>query len=108
MPHVVTDNCIKCKYTDCVDVCPVVCFHESDEFLVINPDECIDCGICIDYCAADAIKPEEELEDHEKFFVEFNRDMAQLLPVVTCSTEPLSEADKWNGVPNKIELLECD
>eukprot|EP01035_Chromulina_nebulosa_P006172 gene6172-8351_t len=58
MTYVVTDNCIKCKYTDCVEVCPVDCFYEGDNMLVIHPDECIDCGVCEPECPADAIKPD--------------------------------------------------
>jgi len=81
MTYVVTDNCIACKYTDCVEVCPVDCFYEGENTLVIHPDECIDCGVCEPECPADAIRPDTEpgMED----WVEFNRKYAELWPVKT-------------------------
>ena len=60
MTYVVNENCIKCKYTDCVEVCPVDCFYEGENMLVIHPDECIDCGVCEPECPAEAIKPDTE------------------------------------------------
>ena len=70
MTYVVTDNCIKCKYMDCVEVCPVDCFYEGENMLVIHPDECIDCGVCEHECPAEAIKPDTELVEGERGFRE--------------------------------------
>ena len=99
MTFVVTDNCIKCKFTDCVVVCPVDCFYEGANMLVINPDECIDCGVCEIECPAQAIKPEsEDLIE----WLEFNKKYSQLWPVLTVLLEPLPDADKYNGEADKM------
>ncbi len=99
MTFVVTDNCIKCKFTDCVVVCPVDCFYEGANMLVINPDECIDCGVCEIECPAQAIKPEsEDLIE----WLEFNKKYSQLWPVLTVLLEPPQDADKYNGEKNKV------
>ena len=98
MTFVVTDNCIKCKYTDCVEVCPVDCFHEGEDMLVIDPEVCIDCGVCVPECPAEAIFPEsEELLD----WVEFNHKYAKEWPVITEVKKPLEGAKAWDGIPNK-------
>ena len=100
MTFVVTDNCIKCKYTDCVEVCPVDCFYEGENMLVINPDECIDCGVCEPECPADAIKAETpELLN----WVEINRDYAMQWPVLTKKKPAPADADSFKDVPNKYE-----
>ena len=106
MTYVVTDNCILCKYTDCVEVCPVDCFHEGPNFLVIDPDECIDCTLCVPECPAEAIFPEEELTEDQMQFLELNAELAREWPVITEKKEPLPDADEWNGKPNKLPLLE--
>jgi ferredoxin len=80
MTYIVNDSCIACKYTDCVEVCPVDCFYEGENMLVIHPDECIDCGVCEPECPADAIRPDTE-PDMEKW-VEFNRKYSELWPVI--------------------------
>ena len=72
MAYVVTESCIKCKYTDCVEVCPVDCFYEGPEFLVIHPDECIDCGLCEPECPIDAIYADDELPENQIQFIEIN------------------------------------
>ncbi len=100
MTYVITDNCVKCKYTDCVEVCPVDCFYEGDNMLVINPDECIDCGVCEPECPADAIKP--DAKDRLKW-LQINREFAFTWPKITKRKAPLEDADKMNGVPNKFE-----
>jgi ferredoxin len=103
MTYLVTENCIKCKYTDCVEVCPVDCFYEGKNFVVINPDECIDCGVCEPECPAEAIKPEsKELVD----WMQFNRDYSAKLPKITKKKLPLAEADQMNGISNKLQFLE--
>ncbi|MGC9456861.1 MAG: ferredoxin FdxA [Halothiobacillaceae bacterium] len=106
MAFVVTENCIKCKYTDCVDVCPVDCFHEGPNFLVIDPDECIDCALCEPECPAQAIFAEDDLPDDQLEFVELNAELAGQWPVITASKEPLPDAAEWDGAPGKRDQLE--
>ena len=105
MAFVVTENCINCKYTTCVDVCPVDCFHEGPNFLVIDPDECIDCALCESECEANAIFPEDELPEDQQQFIQINRDLSQRWPVLTASKGSLEDADDWNGKPDKIKYL---
>ena len=98
MTFVVTDECIKCKYTDCVEVCPVDCFYEGENMLVISPDECIDCGVCEPECPIEAIKPEsEELLE----WVEINRKYALEWPNITQKKDPLPEADEFKDKTGK-------
>ncbi len=106
MTFVVTDNCILCKYTDCVEVCPVDCFHEGPNFLVIDPDECIDCTLCEPECPANAIYAEDELPADQEPFLALNEELSQKWPVITTQKEPMEEAEKWDGVPNKLQYLE--
>ncbi len=106
MTYVVTENCIRCKYTDCVDVCPVDCFHGGPNFLVIDPEECIDCDVCVAECPAEAIFPEDDLPEGQKQFIEINARLAKQWPVVNVKTDPLPEAEKWDGVKGKIKDLE--
>jgi len=101
MTYVVTDNCIKCKYTDCVEVCPVDCFYEGENMLVIHPDECIDCGVCEPECPADAIKPDTE-PNLEKW-LEINAKYAAAWPVLTVKRDPMPEAEKFDGESGKFE-----
>ena len=100
MTYVVTDSCIECKFTDCVEVCPVDCFYEGENVLVINPDECIDCGVCEPECPVDAISPDTE-PDMEKW-VEFNRKYAELWPVIVTQKEPMENADERDGEEDKL------
>jgi ferredoxin len=103
MTYVVTDNCIACKYTDCVEVCPVDCFYEGENMLVIDPQGCIDCGLCEPECPADAIR-EDTAPDMEKW-VEFNRKYAQLWPVITEMKPHLADAKEMDGKPDKISMF---
>lgn len=105
MTHVVSENCVKCKYTDCVDVCPVDCFVEGPNMLVINPDECIDCAVCVPECPANAIYAEEDLPPAEAAFIKLNADLtnARGWKVITKRKTPLPDADEWNGKPGKIQ-----
>lgn len=105
MTHVVTNACIQCKYTDCVAVCPVDCFHEGPNFLVIDPVECIDCGVCIAECPVDAIVEETNLTPQQMDFLALNAELAQTWPVITASREPLPDADEWADKPDKRHLL---
>lgn len=106
MTFVVTENCIKCKFTDCVEVCPVDCFHEGPNFLVIDPDECIDCTLCEPECPANAIFSEDDVPEDQQDFLALNAELAKLWPVITSRKEPPPDADAWNGKPNKRQYLE--
>lgn len=91
MAHVVCEPCLKCKYTDCVTVCPVDCFHEDAEMLVIDPDVCIDCGACIPECPVQAIYPAEDVPAQWKSYVELNKTKTKELPTITAKKEPLAK-----------------
>lgn len=106
MTFVVTDNCIKCKYTDCVEVCPVDCFYEGPNFLVINPDECIDCALCEPECPANAIYSEDELPEDQVQYIQINEELSQIWPNIVEQKAPLEDAADWDGKPNKLEYLE--
>ena len=106
MTFVVVENCIKCKYTDCVEVCPVDCFREGPNMLVIDPDECIDCTLCEPECPAEAIFSEEELPDGQQNFKALNAELAKQWPVISEMKEPGEDADEWKGKPGKLDLLE--
>lgn len=106
MTFVVTEACIKCKYTDCVDVCPVDCFHEGPNFLVIDPDECIDCTLCEPECPVEAIYSEDELPEGQEAFIKLNADLALKWPVITDVKDAPADADDWTNIKDKIELLE--
>ncbi len=105
MTYVVTDNCINCKYTDCVEVCPVDCFHEGPNFLVIDPDECIDCTLCEPECPAEAIFAEDDLPAEHQHFLELNAELSRDWPVITEMKEPPPDAADWDGKPNKLPHL---
>jgi ferredoxin len=105
MTHVVTDACIRCKYTDCVDVCPVDCFKEGPEYLVIDPDECIDCAVCIPECPVNAIHADADLPPDLMVFLEFNRKLASALPTITRKKPPLPDAEQWRVVSHKLPGL---
>ncbi|HEU0195672.1 MAG TPA: ferredoxin FdxA [Nevskiaceae bacterium] len=106
MAFVVTENCIKCKYTDCVEVCPVDCFHEGPNFLAIDPEECIDCTLCEPECPANAILPEDEVPADQQAFLALNRELSARWPVLTTRKDPPPDADEWDGRPGKFNLLE--
>lgn len=106
MTYVVTENCILCKYTDCAVVCPVDCFHEGLNFLAIDPDECIDCDACVPECPVEAIFPEADLPPGQEKFLAINAELAKTWPVIASKKDPLAEAEKWNGVENKLQYLE--
>ncbi|RUQ39875.1 MAG: ferredoxin family protein [Candidatus Competibacteraceae bacterium] len=106
MTFVVTENCIKCKYTDCVEVCPVDCFHEGPNFLVIDPDECIDCTLCEPECPAQAIFAEDDLPAGQEQFLTLNAELAKQWPVITEKKDALPDAADWDGKPDKVQYLE--
>jgi ferredoxin len=106
MAFVVTDSCIRCKYTDCVEVCPVDCFHEGPNFLTIDPDECIDCALCEPECPVNAIMTEDAVPEDQKEFITLNAELSKQWPVITVSKGGLPDADQWKDVKNKLQYLE--
>lgn len=107
MTHIVTENCIKCKHTDCVAVCPVDCFYEGPNFLVIHPDECIDCGVCIPECPVDAIVTDDDKDaPNLQFWEDLNARLSKKWTNITKKKPPPDDAAEWKDKPNKIDLLE--
>jgi ferredoxin len=106
MAFVVTDNCIKCKFTDCVGVCPVDCFHIGPNFMVIDPQECIDCTLCEAECPANAIFAIDQLPEDKKIFINLNAELSITWPVITEVQDAMPDADKWNGINDKLQYLE--
>jgi len=101
MTYIVNDKCIKCKYTDCVEVCPVDCFYEGENMLVIHPDECIDCGVCEPECPVDAIKA--DIEPGLEKWLQINRIYADQWPNITSKKPPLPEADEHKDEAGKYD-----
>src|SRR6478609_3792028 len=106
MTFVVTESCIKCKYTDCVEVCPVDCFYEGPNFLVIHPDECIDCALCEPECPVDALFSEDDLPEGEQQFLELNAELSAICPNTTEKKAAPADAEEWDGVEGKLQYLE--
>jgi ferredoxin len=106
MTFVVTEDCIKCKYTDCVEVCPVDCFYEGPNMLVIHPDECIDCALCEPECPIQAIVSEDELPPESQQFLTLNAELAAQWPNINAIKDAPSDADAWKDIPNKLSHLE--
>ncbi len=107
MTHVVTENCINCKHTDCVAVCPVDCFYEGPNFLVIHPDECIDCGVCIPECPVDAIVTDDDTTiPNLQFWEDLNARLATKWTNITKKKPAPDDAEEWKDKPNKINFLE--
>lgn len=105
MTFVVTEACICCKYTDCVAVCPVDCFHEGPNFLVIDPEGCIDCAVCVPECPVGAIVADHELPAGQESFIELNLRLAAQWPVISETRAPLPDAEQWANVLQKREQL---
>ena len=106
MTYVVTQSCIKCKYTDCVDVCPVDCFVEGPNFLAIDPEECIDCTLCVAECPVEAIYADDDVPDDQKDFIELNAELAKEWPSITERKDAPVDASEWQNKSNKRDLLE--
>lgn len=108
MPFVVTESCIQCKYTDCVNVCPMDCFLEGPNFLVIDPLQCIDCSVCVPECPVDAIVNAEEIPEAQRPFIELNARLAKnpRWTPIKKSRAPLPDHERWAGVSKKLHLLE--
>jgi len=106
MTFVVTESCIRCKYTDCVEVCPVDCFREGPNMLVIDPDECIDCNLCVPECPVDAIFAEDDLPENQQHFTALNAELAKQWPSITSQKDAPVDAADWDKVQDKLHLLE--
>jgi ferredoxin len=105
MTHVVTESCIACRYTDCVDVCPVDCFREGPNFLAIDPDECIDCAVCVAECPVNAIFAEEDVPSNQQSFIKINADLSRNWPSITKTKAALPDAEQFKDVQEKAHLL---
>jgi ferredoxin len=106
MTYVVTEACIKCKYTDCVDVCPVDCFKEGPNFLVIDPDGCIDCAVCVPECPVNAIVSENDISADQYPYIALNAELTTLWPTITKSKDSLPDAEEWKDRKDKLPFLE--
>lgn len=106
MTHVVLESCIRCKYTDCVDVCPVDCFREGPNMLTIDPDECIDCAVCVPECPVEAIRAEEDVPADQQHFTALNAELAKQWPTITRMKPSLPDADEWKDVKDKLQHLQ--
>ena len=106
MTYVVSEPCIKCKYTDCVEVCPVDCFHAGPNFLVIDPDECIDCTLCVAECPVEAIFAEDDLPENQRHFIALNAELSKTWGVIVEKVDAPADADEWAKVKDKLNLLE--
>ncbi len=105
MAFVVTEQCIKCKYSDCVEVCPVDCFHEGPNMLVIDPEECIDCALCEPECPVEAIMAEDDVPESQQQFIELNAELSAQWPVITEMKDAPIDADEWKNKPDKFQYL---
>lgn len=106
MTYVVGENCIRCKYTDCVEVCPVDdCFREGENFLVIDPETCIDCSLCVPECPVEAIFAADDVPPDQQEFIALNAELAKAWPGISKARDPLPEADEWADVPGKLQFL---
>ncbi len=105
MTHIVAEPCIKCKYMDCVEICPVLCFHEGENMLVIDPVECIDCGACIDACPVQAIFTEDQLPPKWSEYIDLNARLAAAWPVIEMKGQPPADRDEYKNVAEKTQLL---
>lgn len=105
MTFVVTEACIACKYTDCVDVCPTDAFREGPNFLVIDPDDCIDCAVCVPECPVSAIYAEEDVPRDQLDFIALNAELSPVWKTITRTKEPLPDADEWAEVQDKRDKL---
>ncbi len=105
MTYVVAESCIRCKYTDCVDVCPVDCFREGENFLVIDPEECIDCTLCVPECPAGAIYAEDDVPADQRQFIALNAELARVWKSIVSKKDAPADADEWLKVKDKFHLL---
>ena len=108
MTYIVNQNCIKCKLMDCVDVCPVDCFYEGKNILVIDPEECIDCGLCEPECPVDAIFAEDEVPADQLDFIEINEKYSKIWSNITEAKDPMPNYKEWEKREDKLSYLELD
>lgn len=109
MAFIVTEACVQCKYTDCVSVCPVDCFYEGPNFLAINPDECIDCAVCVPECPVEAIVADTDAEVQDlEYWAEVNNTMSRKWPNISKRKNPLADADTWKDVQDKKHLIQLE
>lgn len=108
MTFVVTEGCIKCKHTDCVDVCPADAFREGPNFLVIAPDYCIDCALCVSECPVNAILEEADIPEEQRNFIALNAELAEIWDPIFVKKNPLANAEEWAGVKDKLVYLETE
>lgn len=108
MTYLVNDKCIKCKHTDCVEVCPVDCFYEGENMLVISPDECIDCGVCVPECPEEAIisDNDDSLKESSVDWLQYNTEKSLIWPNITESKDPYPEYEKYQIMEDRIKFLE--
>ena len=106
MTYVVTEACIKCKLTDCVEVCPVDCFVEGPNFLAIDPESCIDCTLCVAECPVEAIYAEADVPNDQQEFIALNAELAKVWPRITEKIDAPPDADEWAKVKQKKHFLE--
>ncbi len=106
MAYVVAENCIRCKYTDCVEVCPVDCFREGENFLVIDPEECIDCSLCVPECPANAIYAADDVPADQQQFIALNAELAKVWKPIVEKKDAPADADDWLKVKDKLHLLQ--
>ena len=104
--YVVTESCIKCKYMDCVEVCPVDCFREGKNFLVIDPEECIDCNLCVPSCPVEAIYAEDDVPHNLKEYIQINADLSTQWPMIDHKKTPPADADEWAKKKDKKQYLD--
>lgn len=106
MAYIVTESCIRCRYMDCIDPCPVECFHVGPEFIVIDPEVCIDCNLCVIECPVDAIYSDKNIPDNQIIFIDINRKLSNVWPVADISqAEEYPDADNWKNITNKKDYL---
>ena len=106
MTYVVTEQCVNCKYSDCVEVCPVDCFHQGPNMLVINPEECIDCALCVPECPVEAIYYDEDVPDGQQEYFAINEKYSKVWPVILQKIDPPPDADSWANKPDKTKLIQ--
>lgn len=105
MTYVVVESCIKCKYMDCVEVCPVDCFREGPNMLIIDPEECIDCNLCVPECPVDAIFADDEVPEDQQDFIKLNEELSKVWPVIAVKKTAPEDADEWAKIKDKRNLL---
>ena len=104
MAYIVAEPCIKCKFTDCVEQCPVDCFYEGRDTIVIHPDECIDCGACEPACPVSAIFVDYDLPEKWKDYTDYNKQMSNIWPNISDKKEPHADCEKYKDVDNKTSM----